>query len=61
MSINKPEEGDIKGLKVFYKGEWIEFPMKGSIILDNNHKVIIEGRPSDVKRIIKKLGDMVIK
>ena len=61
MSRDNPVEGDIDGVKVFYKGKWTEFPMKGKIILDNNHKVVIEGLPSDVKRIIVKLGDMVIR
>ena len=60
MTKEKPVEGDIKGLKVFYKGEWTEFTMKGKIILDNNHEVIIESLPSDVERIISKLGNMVI-
>jgi len=33
MTKEKPVEGDIKGLKVFYKGEWTEFTMKGKIII----------------------------
>ena len=60
MSKNNPVTGDIRGYKIFYKGEFTEFPLGGSIILDNNHEVIIKGLPSDVKRVIKKLGNMVI-